>query len=77
VPPDEIGTYLRYDVRGLATMPPSAATPEESRGWFAELRTLAESHGLAELSMGTTQDYAVAAEEGATFVRVGSILWQG
>jgi pyridoxal phosphate enzyme (YggS family) len=76
VDPAQIGEYLRYDVRGLATMPPAAATPEESRPWFRRLRELAGEHGLAELSMGTTQDYAVAAEEGATYVRVGSILFR-
>jgi PLP dependent protein len=76
VPPAEVGEYLRYDVRGLSTMPPAAATPEESRRWFAALRELASSHGLAELSMGTTQDYAIAAEEGATHIRVGSVLFR-
>ena len=75
VEPGEIGSYLGYDVRGLSTMPPAAASPEESRRWFARLRELAAEHGLNELSMGTTQDYAVAAEEGATHVRVGSILF--
>ena len=74
VQPDEIPGYLGFDVRGLSTMPPAAATPEQSRAWFARLRELAAQHGLRELSMGTTQDYAVAAEEGATYVRVGSIL---
>jgi pyridoxal phosphate enzyme (YggS family) len=76
IEPSEIGAYLQYDVRGLSTMPPAAATAEESRRWFRRLRELAAEHGLAELSMGTTQDYAVAAEEGATYVRVGSILFQ-
>jgi hypothetical protein len=76
VAPAEIESYLGYDVRGLSTMPPAAATPEESRQWFARLRDLASAHGLRELSMGTTQDYAVAAEEGATYVRVGSILFR-
>ena len=52
------------------------STPETSRAWFARLRELAEEHGLRELSMGTTQDFAVAAEEGATYVRVGSILFR-
>jgi uncharacterized pyridoxal phosphate-containing UPF0001 family protein len=75
VDPAEIASYLRYDVRGLSAMPPAAATPEGSRPWFARLRELAAEHGLRELSMGTTQDYAVAAEEGATHVRVGSILF--
>ena len=75
VGPDEIADYLRYDVRGLSAMPPAAATPEESRPWFARLRELAAEHGLRELSMGTTQDYAIAADEGATYVRVGSLLF--
>jgi len=64
-------------VRGLMTMPPAAGDPEASRPYFAELRELAGRHGLHELSMGTSQDYRVAAEEGATYVRVGSSLWQG
>ncbi len=76
VDPGEIAGYLRYDVRGLSTMPPAAATPEESRPWFARLRELAAQNGLRELSMGTTQDFAVAAEEGATYVRVGSLLFR-
>jgi uncharacterized pyridoxal phosphate-containing UPF0001 family protein len=57
-------------------MPPAAASPEESRAWFSRLRGLAAEHGLRELSMGTTQDYAVAADEGATYVRVGSVLFR-
>jgi len=65
---------LYPDVRGLMTMPPLAADPEESRPYFRRLRELAEAHGLPELSMGTSQDYRVAAEEGATLVRVGSVL---
>src|SRR6202008_3556157 len=68
VDPSEIEAFLGYDVRGLSTMPPAAATPEQSRAWFIRLRELAAAHGLSELSMGTTQDYAVAAEEGATYV---------
>ena len=75
VEPTEIAAYLGYDVRGLSTMPPAAATAEESRPWFARLRELAAQNGLRELSMGTTQDYAVAADEGATYVRVGSVLF--
>lgn len=63
------------DVRGLMTMPPFADDPEASRPWFRRLRELAEEHGLAELSMGTSQDYRVAVEEGATIVRVGSGLF--
>lgn len=76
VAPEEIAGFLHYDVRGLSTMPPAAASPEDSRPWFARLRELASEHGLAELSMGTTQDYAVAAEQGATYVRVGSVLFR-
>jgi PLP dependent protein len=76
VPPDEVGDYLRYGIRGLSTMPPAAADPESSREWFRRLRTLAAEHGLHDLSMGTTQDYAVAAAEGATHVRVGSVLFR-
>ena len=57
-------------------MPPAAGDPEASRAWFRRLRELAAEHGLAELSMGTTQDYRVAAEEGATYVRVGSVLFR-
>jgi uncharacterized pyridoxal phosphate-containing UPF0001 family protein len=75
VPPDEIEAYLRYGIRGLSAMPPASADPAGSRPWFHRLRRLAEQHGLAELSMGTSQDYRVAAEEGATFVRVGSVLF--
>ncbi len=63
------------EVRGFSTMPPFADDPEASRPYFRRLRELAERFGLRELSMGTSQDYRVAAEEGATFVRVGSTLW--
>ena len=66
---------LGVDVRGLMTMPPLADEPERSRPYFRELRELAGEHGLSELSMGTSQDYRVAAEEGATLVRVGSVLF--
>ena len=63
-------------VAGLMTMPPLAAEPEASRQWFAALAALAAEHGLTELSMGTTQDFAVAVEAGATIVRVGSRLFR-
>jgi uncharacterized pyridoxal phosphate-containing UPF0001 family protein len=76
VAPERIGDYLAFGVRGLSTMPPAAADPQSSRPWFTRLRSLAAEYGLAELSMGTTQDYRVAAEEGATFVRVGSVLFR-
>jgi uncharacterized pyridoxal phosphate-containing UPF0001 family protein len=74
--PGAIADYLRYDVRGLSTMPPAADDPERSRPYFRALAGLAREHGLAELSMGTTQDYRVAVEEGATLVRVGSALYE-
>jgi PLP dependent protein len=79
VPPEEIGGYVeRYPlIRGLMTMPPLAADPEDSRPYFRRLRELAEEHRLPELSMGTSQDYRVAAEEGATLVRVGEVLFGG
>jgi hypothetical protein len=76
VAPEEIADYLTYGIRGLTTMPPAAADPEASRPWFARLRALAAEHELEELSMGTTQDFLVGAEEGATHVRVGSILFR-
>jgi pyridoxal phosphate enzyme (YggS family) len=62
-------------VAGLMTMPPLARSPEDSRRWFAALRELAGERGLPELSMGTTQDYEVAVEEGATLVRIGTRLF--
>jgi PLP dependent protein len=64
------------NVRGLMTMPPETPDPEASRPYFRRLRQLAETYGLHELSMGTSQDYRVAAEEGATLVRVGSVLYR-
>jgi uncharacterized pyridoxal phosphate-containing UPF0001 family protein len=75
VRPADLGAFLGGGVIGLSTMPPAASSPEGSRPWFRTLRELATEHGLAELSMGTTQDYAVAAEEGATYIRVGSVLF--
>src|SRR4029078_9248515 len=59
---------LYPDVRGLSTMPPFAEHGEESRPYFRKLRKLAEQHGLTELSMGTSQDYEVAAQAGATML---------
>jgi uncharacterized pyridoxal phosphate-containing UPF0001 family protein len=78
VTPEELPALVELypDVRGLMTMPPAAADPEASRPYFRRLRELAEHQGLSELSMGTSQDYRVAAEEGATYVRIGSVLWQ-
>jgi PLP dependent protein len=63
-------------VAGLMTMPPLAADPQGSRRWFAALAELADARGLPELSMGTTQDFTVAVEEGATIVRVGTRLYR-
>lgn len=62
-------------VAGLMGMPPQSADPQDSRRWFAALRELAEDRGLEELSMGTSQDYLVAVEEGATIVRIGTKLY--
>ena len=81
VAPEALGAFLAeargvgVDVRGLMTMPPLADDPEASRPWFRRLRELASEHGLDQLSMGTSQDYRVAVEEGATLVRVGSVLY--
>ena len=77
-PEDLPGAIERCAARvvGLMTMPPLAAEPEDSRRWFAALAQLAADHGLRELSMGTTQDFAVAAQEGATIVRVGTRLYR-
>ncbi len=77
VPPDDLPRLLELypDVRGLMTMPPASDDPEASRPYFRRLRELAQEHGLRELSMGTSQDYRVGAEEGATYVRVGSVLY--
>ena len=78
VAPEEIGAFVERHplVRGLMTMPPLAQDPEESRPYFARLHELATVHGLPELSMGTSQDYSVAVEEGATHVRIGAALFQ-
>jgi uncharacterized pyridoxal phosphate-containing UPF0001 family protein len=77
IPPEDLGAFLELypDVQGLMTMPPLAEDPEASRPYFRRLRELAGEYGLRELSMGTTQDYEVAVEEGATLVRVGSALY--
>jgi hypothetical protein len=78
VTPGELPGFLErcpVTVVGLMTMPPLASRPEQSRPYFAALRELAERHRLAELSMGTSQDYLVAVEEGATIVRLGTTLY--
>ena len=77
IDPDELPAFLeRAPVRvtGLMGMPPFADDPEQSRPHFAALRELAAAHDLPRLSMGTSQDYRVAVEEGATIVRLGSVL---
>ncbi|HEV2713304.1 MAG TPA: YggS family pyridoxal phosphate enzyme [Gaiellaceae bacterium] len=78
VAPEELEDFLERcaaEVRGLSTMPPFTREAENSRPYFRRLRELAARYGLAELSMGTSQDYRVAAEEGATYIRVGSTLY--
>jgi pyridoxal phosphate enzyme (YggS family) len=78
IAPEQIKEYLersRVPVVGLMTMPPLSPRPEDSRRWFAALRELAARHDLEQLSMGTSQDYAVAVEEGATIVRIGTRLY--
>jgi uncharacterized pyridoxal phosphate-containing UPF0001 family protein len=72
----DIRDFLLYDVRGLSTMPPATGDPETSRPWFRKLSETSRELGLTELSMGTTQDYRVAVEEGATMIRVGSVLFR-
>lgn len=76
--PSELESFLErcpVSVVGLMTMPPFTEEPESSRPHFAQLRMLAERNGLRHLSMGTSQDYLVALEEGATIVRLGSTLY--
>jgi len=78
IAPAELGAFIArcpVTVTGLMTMPPFAEDPEASRPHFAALKRLADEHGLTELSMGTSQDYRVAAEEGATIVRLGTSLY--
>jgi pyridoxal phosphate enzyme (YggS family) len=78
IAPAELDAFIArcpVPVAGLMTMPPLAAEPQASRPWFASLRELADERGLEHLSMGTSQDYAVAAEEGATIVRIGTNLY--
>jgi pyridoxal phosphate enzyme (YggS family) len=76
--PEEIDAFIERSpvpVAGLMTMPPYTTDPEDSRRWFAALRELAATRGLTRLSMGTSQDFAVAIEEGATIVRIGTRLY--
>ena len=78
VSPDEIPAFLELYPRilGLSTMPPATDDAERSRPYFQKLHALAKKHELTELSMGTSQDYLVAVEEGATMIRIGSVLYQ-
>jgi uncharacterized pyridoxal phosphate-containing UPF0001 family protein len=78
IDPAELAGYIErcpVPVTGLMTMPPFTERPEDSRRYFARLAELAAEHGLERLSMGTTQDYEVAVEEGATIVRLGTLLY--
>ena len=77
IPPEELSAFLELypNILGLSTMPPETADPEASRPYFRRLRELGGEYGLTELSMGTSQDYKVAAEEGATMIRIGSTLY--
>jgi pyridoxal phosphate enzyme (YggS family) len=79
VAPDALGDFIErcpVPVAGLMTMPPLAENPDESRPYFARLAELAAEHRLKELSMGTTQDFEVAVGEGATIVRLGTVLYR-
>jgi uncharacterized pyridoxal phosphate-containing UPF0001 family protein len=79
IAPEELGGFISrcpVSVAGLMTMPPFTEDPEASRRHFARLAELAAEHGLERLSMGTSQDWEVALEEGATLVRLGTTLYQ-
>jgi uncharacterized pyridoxal phosphate-containing UPF0001 family protein len=79
IAPGELGEFIaRATVRvgGLMTMPPASGEPEASRPYFAKLAELAAEHGLERLSMGTSQDWEVAVDEGATIVRLGTALYR-
>lgn len=78
IAPDDLGEFIAacpVPVKGLMTMPPLAERADDSRRWFARLAELAAEHGLHELSMGTTQDFEAAVAEGATIVRLGTVLY--
>lgn len=78
IEPDDLGDFIARSpvpVGGLMTMPPAVERPEDNRRYFARLAELAAAHGLSRLSMGTTQDFEVAVQEGATIVRLGSVLY--
>jgi pyridoxal phosphate enzyme (YggS family) len=73
---DDVIARCPARVVGLMTMPPLAQAPEDSRRWFAALAELASARDLRHLSMGTSQDYLVAVQEGATIVRLGTTLYR-
>ena len=82
IAPAELAAFIaavralpQLEVVGLTAMPPFSEDPETSRPYFAALRELASQHGLSQLSMGTTGDFEVAIEEGATLVRVGTAIF--
>jgi PLP dependent protein len=79
IAPSELAGFIErcpVSVVGLMTMPPRADDPERNRPYFAALRALADRHQLRHVSMGTSQDYVVAAAEGATIVRLGTSLYR-
>src|SRR6185503_676918 len=78
VDPGELPAFVErcpVTVAGLMTMPPFSPDPEHSRPYFARLAELAAANGLRRLSMGTSQDWRVAVEEGATIIRLGHALF--
>jgi pyridoxal phosphate enzyme (YggS family) len=78
IAPEALGEFIAsspLNISGLMTMPPASQDPEDARPYFAALRELAEAHDLSELSIGTSQDFTVAVEEGATLIRLGSTLF--
>jgi len=79
IAPAELGSFIErcpVPVTGLMTMPPAVERPDDNRPHFARLAELAAEHGLARLSMGTTQDFEAAVAEGATIVRLGTVLYE-
>jgi uncharacterized pyridoxal phosphate-containing UPF0001 family protein len=78
VAPEELDEFIAgspVPISGLMTMPPPSVDPEDARTYFAQLREMAAARGLEQLSIGTSQDFSVAVEEGATLIRVGSVLF--
>jgi uncharacterized pyridoxal phosphate-containing UPF0001 family protein len=78
IAPAELASFIERcpaRVTGLMTMPPFSTDPEDSRPHFARLAELAAEHGLSRLSMGTSQDWPVAVQEGATIIRLGTALY--